>query len=358
MIVVGLLVFGVVIFVHELGHFLVAKWSGIKVKEFAIGMGPTLIKFGKKETKYALRLLPIGGFVSMEGEDEESDDARSFQKAPIWKRILVTISGAIMNLLLGFLALVVMVTFTQNRSIDGNIDVIATRQVAQVISTSSGLQVGDTIEKINGRQVFTIADLNYEFARTKNGTFDILVKRDGKDVLLENVTFDTKIAYDKETGEPIIDAATGKPFEYLDMGVVIVGVPKSFLSVMESAFNNTLSYSRLIYLSLFDLITGRVAINQLSGPVGIISEIGKALSIGWQSVVQMLALISINLGIVNMLPLPALDGGRTVLLIVEAIRRKPLKQKYEIIINVAGFVLLIGLMVVVSFSDIQKLIMA
>ncbi|MGD9559207.1 MAG: RIP metalloprotease RseP [Oscillospiraceae bacterium] len=347
-IIAAILVFGAVIFIHELGHFMLAKWSGIKVNEFALGMGPTLFKFGKGETTYALRLLPIGGFVSMEGEDEESGDPRSFQRAPIYKRILVIIAGAVMNLVLGFLALVVLV------SAGGD---IASKTVSRVYSDASGLQVGDEFVKVNGRRCFIMDDLSYEFARTQNGTFDLQVRRDGKMVELKNVTFETKEAIDKTTGEPVLNEATGEPYQYMDVGFAVLPIGRNPLTVVREAALTTLSYARLIYLSLIDLITGRVAVNQLSGPVGIVSEIGKAVALGWKPVVQLLALISVNLGVVNMLPLPALDGGKTVLLIVEAIRRKPLKQKYEIAINVVGFALLICLMLFVSVNDIRRLVM-
>ncbi len=347
-VVAAILVFGVVIFCHELGHFVVAKKSGIKVNEFALGMGPALFKFGKGETTYSLRALPIGGFVSMEGEDEESDEERSYQKAPVYKRILVIVAGAFMNFVLGFLAITILVIFSEYP--------IISRQVAQVDSAASGLQVDDVITKINGRTAFIFADLDYEFARTQNGTFSLEVERGGETVLLENVTFDTQIAYDQETGEPIINDYTGEPYEYLDLGFKVYGIEKTFTTVISEAFGTTLSYARLIYLTVFDLIVGRAAINSLSGPIGIVTEIGKAAMIGWQPVVQMLALISINLGVVNMLPLPILDGGKTVLLIIEGIRRKPLAQKYETIINIVGLVLVVALFIFVSFNDITRLI--
>ncbi|MDL2218839.1 RIP metalloprotease RseP [Ruminococcaceae bacterium OttesenSCG-928-O06] len=347
-LLIAVLVFGAVIFFHELGHFAVAKWSGIKVNEFAIGMGPVLFKFGKGETQYALRLFPIGGFVSMEGEDEDSSDERAFQKAPVWRRILVIIAGAFMNFVLGFLALVLLTGVGDTP--------IASREVARVENEATGLQEGDIITRINGRRAFIFYDLDYEFARTQNGVFDLEVKRDGKKVLLENIAFETKIAYNEETGEAIIDEATGEPYEYLDIGFKVWAVKKTFTSVIKEAFFNTLSYARIIYLTLFDLVAGRLPINQLSGPVGIVSEISKATNLGWRYVVNLLALISVNLGVVNMLPLPALDGGKTLLLVLEGIRRKPIPKKYEAAINIVGLVLLLCLMVFVSFNDIRKLI--
>ena len=347
MIIVAILVFGVVIFVHELGHFLVAKKSGIKVNEFALGMGPALFSFTRGETKYALRLFPIGGFVSMEGEDEDSSDPRSYMNAPVYKRLLVILAGALMNLILGFLVLVILTASGGP---------MASRTVSRVYDESTGLQVGDTILKINGRTCFTMNDMMYEFARTQNGQFDLLVRRDGNKVQLTNVEFPVVEAVDEETGEPVLDETTGQPYTYLDVSFAVLPLEKNVFTVMQQAFYTTLSYARLIYLTFFDLIFGRVAVNNLSGPVGIVEQIGKAVAIGWRSVLQLLALITVNLGVVNMLPLPALDGGKMLLLIVEGIRRKPLNRRFEIAVNMAGFVLLMGLMALVTVNDIARLV--
>lgn len=342
MLLISALVFGLVIFVHELGHFAVAKWSGIKVNEFALGMGPAIFKRKKGETTYALRLFPIGGFVSMEGEDEASDDSRSFQKAPVYKRLLVIVAGAFMNILLGFIAAVVLVTAGGT---------IRTRTVAgfapDATTQASGLKVGDTILRVNGRFCFTVDDVSYEISRINNEKVDLVVRRNGETVHLPQVHF---------TIVDGVDEATGTTYRALVPDFYIEGKPLTFFSVISEAFRTTLSYTRLIYISLVDLVTGRVPLDQLSGPVGIVSGIGQAISIGWEQVVRIMAIITINLGVVNMLPLPALDGGKAVLLIIEGIRRKPMNPKYETIINVAGFSLLILLMVFVSFNDIRKLI--
>ena len=312
------------IFIHELGHFLTAKFSGIQVNEFALGMGPTLFSFTRGGTKYGLRLFPIGGFVSMEGEDEESEEAGSFTKAPVGNRILVTVAGAVMNLLLGFVVLVCVVCSQQ---------LISTRTVAEFYEGSStqqsGLQVGDTIVAVNGRRCFIANDIIYEFARTQQGQADLTVLRDGKRVQLDNVVFDTY----EENG-----------VNQLVIDFKVLGEKKTVGSVLKEAGNWTLSLGRMVVLSLTDLITGRIAVNNLSGPLGL------------SSLLMLLALITINLGIFNLLPIPALDGGRLVFLIIEAIRRKPISQKYEIAINAAGFILLIGLMIFATFNDITKLI--
>lgn len=332
----SLFVFGSVIFIHELGHFCAAKYSGITVHEFALGMGPTIFKWKRKETTYALRLFPIGGFVSMEGEDEESENAGSFTRAPIGNRILVVIAGAVMNLVLGFLVLIVLVCMG---------DSITSRTVAEfypdAATQASGLAVNDKILAVNGRRCFTANDIFYEFARTQKGTADFTVLRNGEQIELPGVTFDT---YEEDGQTQLV----------LDFKVF--GVKKTVSNVLQASFNWMLSLGRMILLSLTDLVTGRIPVNNLSGPVGIVTAIGQASGMGLYELLTLLALITINLGIFNVLPLPALDGGRLVFLLIEAVRRKPIKQKYEIAVNAAGFVFLIGLMLFATFNDVTRLI--
>ncbi len=336
-ILAAILVFGTVIFVHESGHFLTAKLCGIKVNEFALGMGPKLISFGKKETRYSLRMLPIGGFVSMEGEDDYSEDPRSFVKAAVWKRILIVVAGAFMNLVLGFFVLCLAV---------GCDEVITSRTVSGFYENAStqatGLQVGDTILSVNGRKCYIANDILYEFARIDSGTAEMVVLRDGEEVTLPAVTFATK--------------ATEEGMEQIVIDFTVSPIEKNFLTLPAEAFRWSVSYARLVFLSLVDLVTGRVAINMLSGPVGIVSTIATAVSVGWQPFLLLMALITINLGVFNLLPVPALDGGKLLLLVVEAIRRKPAPEKFEFVINAAGFILLMLLMVFVTFHDITRLI--
>ncbi|MEG2924263.1 MAG: RIP metalloprotease RseP [Oscillospiraceae bacterium] len=337
--VASVFVFGTVIFIHELGHFLTAKFSGIRVNEFALGMGPVLFSFTKGETKYGLRLFPIGGFVSMEGEDEASDAAGSFTKSPVSNRILVTVAGAFMNLVLGFTVLLCVVSMQKN---------IISRTVAEfnpnAITQQHGLKTNDTILAVNGRRCFIANDLSYEFARTQNGVADLTVLRNGEKVELKGVVFETM---------PPSEATGGT--SQLKIDFKVYPTKKTVANVLKEAGNWTISLARMVVLSLMDLVTGRVAINNLSGPVGIVTAIGQASSIGFESVLLLLALISINLGVFNLMPLPALDGGRLVFLIIEAIRKKPVNPKYETAINTAGFMLLIGLMLFVTFNDITKL---
>ena len=334
---VSILVFGIVIMIHELGHFVVAKKSGIKVNEFSIGMGPRLAGVKRGETEYSIRALPIGGYVAMEGEDEESDNEGSFSKAPVSNRIAVVVAGAVMNLILGFAILVFMVSRQ---------DAITSRTVSifydNAMTQQTGLQVDDEILAVNGRRCYIANDIIYEFARTQDGVVDFTVRRDGEVVELNDVTFET---YEGENG-----------MKQLVLDFYVYPVQKTFVSVVREAVNWTVSYARMIFLSLVDMVTGHVAINQMSGPVGIVSVISEATSVGLEPVLNIMALITINLGVFNLVPFPALDGGRLVFLIIEFLRGKPLNPKYEIWVNTAGMMVLLAFMAFVTFSDVTKLI--
>jgi regulator of sigma E protease len=335
-ILASILVFGAVIFIHELGHFITAKLSGITVHEFSMGMGPRLTGFKKGGTAYNLRLFPIGGFVSMEGEDEESDQEGSFSKAPVGKRILVIVAGAIMNIVLGFALTLGLVASN---------DYVMTRSIGQfdegAVTYETGLRDKDEILAINGRKLYTTNDIFYEVMRLDSPTADVLVRRAGEKVLLEDVRFD------------ITETDTG--YNEINIDFKIYWMQPTLGNVLKEASLQTVSLARVIYTSLFDLVTGRVPINQLSGPVGIVTIISEAVAVDFASVLNLMALISINLGVFNLLPLPALDGGKLLLLIIEAVFRRKIPQKYEIAINIAGFALLIGLMVFVTVMDVSKL---
>lgn len=329
-------VFSSVIFIHELGHFIVAKMSGITVNEFSLGMGPRLIGFTKGETEYSLRLLPIGGFVAMEGEDEESDNEGAFSKAPVQNRIAVVVAGAVMNLVLGFFVLVFL-TSQQDAITSKTISMFHENAMTQ----QTGLQVDDEIIAVNGRRCYIANDIIYEFARTQNGVADFTVRRDGKIVQLEDVTFETYVD-ENNIKQMVID-------------FYVYPEEKTVLTVIDEASKWTMSLARTVFLSLIDLVTGNVPINQMSGPVGIVTVISEAASIGFDQVLLILALITINLGVFNLVPFPALDGGRLLFLLLELVRGKPIKQKYEIWVNTAGMGILLAFMAFVTFSDITKL---
>ncbi|MCI5800597.1 MAG: site-2 protease family protein [Oscillospiraceae bacterium] len=334
-ILLTVLMFGLLIFFHEFGHFITAKLSGVRVNEFALGMGPVIFRFGRGETQYAIRLFPIGGFVSMEGEDEESDAAGSFSTVSVWKKIWIVTAGAVMNLLLGFVVLIIL---TASQSAIGSTTVAVFDGQA---TSSSLLQVGDVIKKMNGVSTHIDNDIVFAMLRDSDGAIDMVVERDGIPVTLKAVPFRT------ETSE---DGITTTVLDFK-----VLAREKNVGSVLHQSFFMTGSVARMVWSSLIDIITGKFGLNQLSGPVGVATAVGQASSLGFRSMLLLVAFITINLGVFNLLPLPALDGGRLLFLIIEAVRGKPVNPRYEGYVHAIGFLLLIGLMIFVTASDIVKL---
>lgn len=339
-ILIAVLAFGLIIFIHELGHFLVAKSTGVAVHEFALGMGPRLLSFRRGETVYALRLIPIGGFVQMEGEDEESDDPRSFGKKKVWQRFLIVSAGAVMNILLGFFLLLGLTIGS---------DALSTTTLARFnegATSNVQLQENDRITHINGARVRTGNDIVFELVRDEDGLVDMQVIRDGERLSLPSVPFLTQ---QTEDGRSLIS---------LDFKVY--ALEKTPGNVLQYAFYWTLGNVHQVWASLIDLVTGHYGISELSGPVGVASVIGEAVgearSVGVGPLFTLVALITINIGIFNLLPVPALDGGRLVFLLIEAIRRKPIPPRYEAYVHAAGLIALFALMIVVTVSDVIRLI--
>lgn len=343
-ILFALILFEVIILIHEFGHFIVAKKCGVKVNEFAIGMGPALLKKQKGETLYALRLFPIGGYCSMEGEDEESSDSRAFCKKSVPKRMAIVIAGIVMNLILGFVLLIIYTSL----SAPITSTTISKFESDNARSHVTGLEEGDKIVKINGMRIFTDMDISYQFQNDKDGVFDMTVLRNGEKTELKGVTLDTD---DK----------------LLHIDFLVEPIEATPLTVISQSFKQGVTYSRLIYISLADLVTGKYSIRDLSGPVGIVDVIGdvidsetdKETGIDWRALSeQMLSLgafITINIGLFNLLPLPALDGGRLIFLIIEAIRKKPVSAEKEGMVHFIGLAALMLLMVIVTVSDIVKI---
>ena len=343
-VLITILVFGLLIFIHEFGHFITAKLCGVKVHEFALGMGPKLFSFGNKETKYSLRLLPIGGYVKMEGEDSESQDERAFCNKKVWQRIIIVSAGAIMNLILGFIILVICVCafspMISSTTIAEFADNAATQQ--------SGLQVGDRIIKINDKHVNISNDVIFELQRattTEDEKYllaDMVVVRDGKKVEINDVKFSFK---------KIIDEKTQTSYNQLIIDFKVKGIKKTISSVIKQAFFEGVVIGKSIWISLVDLFSN-FQLNKISGVVGVGEVIGEAASAGIDYLLNIITFITINLGIFNLLPIPALDGGRLLFLIFEAIFRKPIPAKYEGIIHGVGFIILIGFMFLIMFKDI------
>lgn len=328
------IILGVLIFIHEFGHFIVAKACGIRVNEFALGMGPRILKKQGKETLYSLRLFPVGGFCAMEGEDEESDDTGSFTSKPAWKRFLVVIAGAAMNLILGFIITLIIVSFSEalpSCTVGGFSE--------NSLSEQSGLQIDDTIIAINGSKVSVYTDISTRFSLEYNkDTADITVLRNGQEVVLEGVRFPT---------EEVADGMSCMMVDFL-----VYREAKTFGNIMKQSFRRTLSFITMMYDTLRDLITGSLSVKYISGPVGVSSTISEAASYGFMTVLYLVALLSINLAVMNLLPLPALDGGRAVLIVFEMIFRKKVPVKVEAIINFAGLAILLALMVLITVKDI------
>lgn len=335
-ILVAILLFVIMILVHEFGHFIFAKLMGVKVNEFAVGFGPTLFKWQGKETKYAVRLLPIGGFCAMEGEDEDSDNPRAFCNKKPWKRFLITIAGASFNILFGLL-IMMLILAPQKEFRSTVVDVFRDGAV----SSQTGLQAGDKIIKVDGRRIFTTYDLGYAFSGVDDGKLDLTVKRNGQTVELPEVTFQT------EQVEGI---------NVVTVDFYVEPIAKTPLSFLFETVKSTVSYARIVWLSLIDLITGKYGISQMAGPVGATVAIGNAVKAGLGPMLNIICLITINLGIFNLLPVPALDGGRVFFILVEMIRRKPVPAKYEGLVHGVGLIILLGFILLITAKDILKLI--
>lgn len=270
----------------------------------------------------------------MEGEDEDSDENGSFSKKSVGARMFVVAAGAIMNLILGFLIIVCIVSSG---------DLIGTPTVAKfddnAVSQSSGLMAGDTIKSIDGMRVFTATDVETGLSRSPDGNVQMVVERDGKDVPLD-VTFDMQ-EYEGQ--------------QFISMDFWLLGEEKTVGGVLKSSGGMFVSYMRMVFLSVADLLSGRYGISDLSGPVGAVSVVSTAVKTNISSMLRIMALLTVNVGLFNLFPIPALDGWRFFMLIGEGIFKKKLPAKWEYAINAAGLVLLLGLMVVVTFSDVTKL---
>ena len=335
---IAIAVFISLIVIHEFGHFIAAKICGVKVNEFAVGFGPKLLKKKIGETTYAINLIPLGGYCAMEGEDEESDDDRAFGKKGPLKRLFIVANGAIFNLILGF----IVIGISLLPGVGG--DLLGSTTVAKFkdnsISEQHGLKVGDRILSVDGRYVIFDRDLFYTFTNVEDGELDLVVKRNGERVKLDNVKFQT---------EEIDGINTIK----LDFW--LLGKKKTLPNLIEATFKTTLSYGRIVWLSVVDLISGKYGISQVSGPVGITATVGEVTKNNVLNILPIMALITINLGIFNLFPLPALDGGRILFILIELIFRKPVPQKYEGWVHTIGIIVLLGFMLIITIKDIIAL---
>ena len=438
LIVIGILLFELIIFFHEGGHFITAKKSGVKVNEFALGMGPKLFSFTKGETTYSFRLFPIGGYCAMEGEDQDSDNPRAFNNAKIWKRMIIIIAGAVMNILLGFVLMFIIVV-QQPTFASTTVDVFQPNSY----TANSGLQADDQIIKLNNYDIWNYRDFAFAMGTMKcvevDGDSLNIYKEDCTNELTSlylSITDDTSLSEDKlisineqfqkncseinkvttkedankaleqgyknlnklvgiteytipkieikETrqrfrtdvtvirdGEQVelkdvdffttLNPETNKPEIRWDF--FVKPIEKNFSTVITETCSQTVSVARMVWASLAGLVTGQFGFNEVSGPVGITNAITQVAAEGLEksfldavnNIILVMVIITVNLGIFNMLPFPALDGGRFVLLLIEGIFRKPIPRKIEAAINGAGLAILFLFMILVTFKDIWQI---
>ena len=347
-LVITIFLMGLLVFVHELGHYITARACHVTIYEFSIGMGKRLAGFTSKKTgiQYSLRLFPVGGFVAMAGEDEtkegEENDPNAFNKKGPWQRILILAAGAAMNVLTGFLAMLVLtagMTFSGYRLPSTTVGQFAQGAPSYV----TGLELGDRIIRIDGVKVHTGYDLSYEIMFNGYRPVDVLVERDGQKILIPDVRF--------PTGEENGIQLGGMDFSVL-AAETTVG------NVLKTSFWRGVSSIKMVFDSIGGMITGRFGFTDLSGPIGMttaVQDVASQPMAGW-NILYLFAVIAMNLGVMNLMPLPALDGGRLFFRFVEVLRfGKPIDEKIEATIHGVGMMLLLGLMVIIAFKDVFML---
>ena len=345
-ILFAILLFSFLIFIHELGHFAAAKLSGVRVNEFALFMGPALWKKQVGETLYAIRLVPVGGYCAMEGEDGDSDDPRAFDKADWWKRLIILVAGAAMNFIAGVLLMWVFFLPVKQTVVP----VIESFEAYSTVNGASGLQVGDEILEVDGEKIYTQADFSMLLSMKPGDIHDLMVLRDGEKVFLDDLLMEKHESV-KENGSRTM--LYGINFSVRDL---------NFAGKLRYTWLQTLDTVRMVRLSLQMLLNGQAGLKDMSGPVGIVKEMSTVAkeSSSWVAALRNMiyfgAFIAINLAVMNLLPIPALDGGRVVGLLittaVEAVTHKKINPKYEGYLHGAGMILLLGLMGIIMFKDI------
>lgn len=406
---------GFLILIHEAGHFLVAKLFKVKVEEFAIGFGPKIITKQGKETKYELRLIPLGGFVRMEGEEQRSESERSFNNASIPKRMGIVAAGAIVNIVFGILVYFIIISATGN-----NVSTIVDSTNEGYVVSEVNIQSGDEIKEINGKKIRLKSDIDQILQESNGEELTLLIDRNNeeKEIKLKPTEKQTKstgiYVSQAQTGEKatqviqiekgsnaekdglkandIIRKINGvdvtgdvqklvsqiqntttekanveidRDGEIISLDLTIDTIPVYYLGInfkmAENNFANNVYYAFFetgnflgsIFENIKMLFTGKVGLDQMTGPIGISNMVSQTT--GFVDFMYLLALVSISLGITNLLPIPALDGGKLLILIIEAIRRKPMKEEIEIGIQLAGFFILISLTIFISYKDILRI---
>ena len=349
-ILAAILVFGVLIAVHELGHFMAAKACGVRVNEFSIGMGPALWKKQKGETQYSLRLFPVGGFCAMEGEEEDSDDPAALNNQGFWAKLLIFAAGAAMNFIAGLLIILVLYADAQAFYVP----VVAGFADGCPLESADGLQEGDRLLRIDGEKVYVYSDISLLMGLNKTGAFDLQIERNGEVITLRDFTMERR-EYTDQNGKT-----------YTGYGLYFGAEEATLGRKLSYSWNNAMDFARLVRLSLQMLLTGQAGVKDLSGPVGIVStmtQVGEQAATtraAVENIAYLAALIAVNLAVMNLLPLPALDGGKIFFLVINAVSmqlfKKQIPAKYENYIHFAGLILLLVLMAAITFSDVWKLI--
>ena len=342
----AILLFSLLIFLHELGHFVTAKLSGVQVNEFSMFMGPALYKKQVGETLYSIRCIPIGGYCAMEGEDEDTENPRSFQKAAWWKRLIILAAGSVMNFITGLLIYAFLFLPVQE---------IVVPEIQQftdccIFNTEDGLHLGDEILEIDGEKIYTNGDISTLISLNPTGVHDLVVRRGDK--IIEFFDYPMTHTHTDENGEV---------YSHYGFGFG-VAKPASVGDRLGYIWNVTMDNVRMVRLSLQMLLSGQAGLSDMAGPVGIVSQMSEIAAESETTTIALLnllsvgAFIAINLAVMNLLPIPALDGGRIVCLLlttaVEAVTKKKIDSKYEGYLHAAGMVLLLGLMAVIMFKDI------
>lgn len=348
-IIAALLLFGILVIVHEAGHYAAAKFLGVKVNEFAVGMGPRIFSRQRGETCYSLRAFPVGGFCAMEGEDERSKDPRAFTNQKSWKKFVILIAGSLMNFLIGLLILILLYA-----QVNGFIvPVIQDFMEGFPSESEAGLLPGDRILKIDGENVYVYSDVSLLLSRGNGETTDLVIERNGQRLVRNDFPLSLR--------EYVVDGETQMKY-----GLYFTAEEATIGMRLEQSWWNAVDFVRLVRMGLVDFVTGAAGMKQLTGPVGIVEMIGQ---VGAQSdtseaavrnILYYASLIAVNLAVMNLLPLPALDGGRIFFLLVNGLftlfTRRKLNPKYEGYIHAAGLLCLLALMAVVTFNDIAKIV--
>lgn len=333
-IIIAILVFGLLIFTHELGHFAAAKACGIGVYEFSLGMGPKLFDFTKGGTKYSLRLLPIGGFVQMVGEDEENYAPDSFMQKSIWQRMLVIFSGPFMNFVTAMVTFVIVFMLIGTPSASS----VVGNPIEGSPAAAAGIMAGDRIVEINDIEINSWQEMVSTIQAQEAGKpLSVIAQRNGAELSF------TITPYFDETQNAWLIGINGSR------------ETTGFFRAIALGMEQTVYYTKLLVVSLWQMLTGQIA-PDVAGPVGIVTMVGQVAQVGFANVLLLVGILSVNLGVVNLLPLPALDGSKIVLLAVEGLRGKPMDRNKEAMINLIGFALLMVLMVVITYQDILRLI--